>query len=171
MIETGTGPALTKGKFNSVKGFANEMRLLAALLGRGYNASRVDLPLSSYGLVLEVVNGDFIRVQVKTVGPKGAISFTGGTRGGIDREYKSDVKSYVQSLETSEVVVGVRSNASNGDTEVDFFVVPTLYIEYLGQKSLSVNRFPQTRNNWDLLTQCKDPRYVKNLFSHYQVPE
>ncbi len=92
----------------SVKGFANENRLLGALLERGYNVSKVDLPHSSYDLVLEH-GADMIRIQVKTVGVSKSISFVGGIRGGADREYKSDVKMYVQNTKKSDVVVGVLS--------------------------------------------------------------
>ena len=47
-----TNDRAEKGKLDSVKGFANESRLLAALLEREYNASRVDLPHSTYDLML-----------------------------------------------------------------------------------------------------------------------
>ena len=153
------------GKLASAKGFANESRLLAALLERGYNASRVDLPHSTYDLVLELEADQMIRIQVKTISSSGSVPFTGGTRGGVDREYKSGVKSYVQSTETSDVVVGVRSIRTNGDTDIDFFVIPTLYIELLDQKSLSVNKIPQAENNWELLMNCKDADYVLDVFT------
>ena len=152
-----------KGKLASAKGFANESRLLAALLERGYNASRVDLPHSTYDLVLELDAANIIRLQVKTVGGSGSVSFSGGLRGGVDRSYKSDVKAYVQNTKTSDVVVGVRSIKVNGDTDIDFFIIPTLYIERLGQKSISVNKVPQTRNNWHLLERCKDEQYVREV--------
>ena len=156
-------PVEDKGKLASAKGFANESRLLAALLERGYNASRVDLPHSTYDLVLELDTASIIRLQVKTVGTGGSVSFSGGMRGGVDREYKSGVKAYVQNTETSDAVVGVRSIRVNGDTDIDFFFIPTLYIERLKQKSLSVNKIPQARNNWDLLERCKDSEYVREV--------
>ena len=129
---------LSIGKMASAKGFANESRLLAALLERGYNASRVDLPHSTYDIVVEQASDNMIRVQVKTVSPSGSISFTGGIRGGADRTYKSDVKEYTQSTQTSDIVVGVQSKKINGDTEIDFYFVPTLMIEQIKQKSLSI---------------------------------
>ncbi len=54
-----------KGKLASAKGFANERRLVAALLERGYNASIVDLPHSTYDIVVEGSDKDNIRFQVK----------------------------------------------------------------------------------------------------------
>ena len=87
---------LSKGKLASAKGFANESRLLASLPERGYNASRVDLPHSTYDIVVEKSAHDIIRVQVKTVSSTGSVSFKGGVRGGADREYKSGVKEYTK---------------------------------------------------------------------------
>lgn len=160
---------ISASKLASAKGFANESRLLAALLERGYNASRVDLPHSTYDLIVEVTHDgeiEFIRIQVKTVSASNSVSFTGGTRGGVDRAYRSDVKGYVQSPETSDVVVGVRTEPNNGDTNVDYFFIPTTYIEYLGQKSLSVNKIPQALNNWELMLRCQDIDYVKEVFEN-----
>ena len=150
----------SNGKLASAKGFANESRLLGALLERGYNASRVDLPHSTYDIVVEKSKHDIIRVQVKTVSKTRTVSFRGGIRGGADREYKSDVKSYTQSSETSDVVVGVESIRANGEKEINFYFIPTLYIEKIKQKSLSVNKIPQTKNNWELLLKCKEADFI-----------
>ena len=152
-----------KGKLASARGFANENRLLAALLERGYNASRVDLPHSTYDLVVELDHSTIIRIQVKTVSSSGSISFKGGIRGGVDREYASDVKEYVQSTETSDVVVGVRSIKVNGDSDVNFWFVPTIYIEHLGQKSIAVKKISKFKNNWKLLENCKDNEYILGI--------
>ena len=153
-----------KGKLDSAKGFANESRLLAALLERGFNASRVDLPHSTYDIVVETSTHDIIRVQVKTVGQEGSVSFTGGIRGGVDRSYKSDVKSYVQNTQTSDIVVGVQSLANNGDKEINFYFIPTLYIERIAQKSLSVRKIPQAKNDWKILRHCKEKDFVLKKF-------
>ena len=151
---------VSDGKLASAKGFANESRLLAALLERGYNASRVDLPHSTYDMVVETDGGDMIRIQVKTVSSSGSIKFTGGIRGGVDRECRSDIKAYTQNTETADVVVGVRSVKSNGDTEIDFFFVPTVYIEKIGQKSISTSKVQKSKNNWVLLENCKNKDFV-----------
>ena len=158
-----------KGKLASAKGFANESRVLAALLARGYNASRVDLPHSTYDVVLESKLSEIIRIQVKTVSPSGTISFTGGTRGGIDREYKSSVKEYQQSTETSDIVVGVKAERANGDKNIDFYFIPTILVENLKQKSLSVNKVPETKNNWTLLGKCKAKEFVEKEISLYDI--
>ena len=153
-----------KGLLASAKGFANESRLLAALLERGFNASCVDLPHSTYDIVVEKSTHDIIRVQVKTVGRTGSVSFQGGVRGGADRTYKSDVKSYTYNTKTCDIVVGVESISDNGDKEVNFYFIPTLHIEKIGQKSLSMNRISQAKNNWEILRMCKDSEFVKKEF-------
>ncbi len=154
---------VSPGKLASAKGFANESRLLAALLERGYNASRVDLPHSTYDMVVETDGGNLIRIQVKTVSSSGSIKFTGGTRGGVDREYRSDIKAYTQNTETADVVVGVQSVKANGDTEIDFFFVPTIFIEKIGQKSISTSKVRKSKNNWTLLENCKNEDFVCSI--------
>lgn len=161
---TDLNEAQKRGKLASIKGFANESRLLAALLARGFNASKVDLPHSTYDLIVEKDRHETIRVQVKTVGTTGSISFKGGARGGQDRHYKSSVKDYTYSKETADVVVGVEAKADNGDKEVNFYFVPTLHIEKLGQGSLSIKKIQQTKNNWQLLRECKNPEYIRKIF-------
>ena len=146
---------INKGKLASATGFANESRVLSALLSRGYNASKVDLPHSTYDLIVEMDKMEFVRLQVKTVGKDGSISFKGGVRGGKDRAYKSDVKSYTQSTKTSDIVVGVHTERTNGDSNIDFYLIPTLYIEQIGQSSISINKVPEYKNNWEILETCR----------------
>ena len=153
-----------KGKLASATGFANESRFLGALLARGYNASKVDLPHSTYDIVVELGVKDIIRVQVKTVGGGRSVSFTGGVRGGADRTYRSDVKSYRQSTETSDIVVGVDAHDVAGGDRIDFYFIPTIYIEHIGQGSLSINRIPKAKNNWKLLENCGKQEFVYSFF-------
>jgi len=153
------------GRLASAKGFANESRLLAALLERGYNASRVDLPHSTYDIVVEQEEASMIRVQVKTVGKTGSISFVGGVRGGVDRRYISGVKSYTQNVQTSDLVVGVQSTKDNGEKEINFYFIPTIYIEQIHQKSISINKIKKTKNNWEILKRCKDREFVISFFA------
>ena len=153
-----------KGKLASAKGFANENRLLAALLERGYNASLVDLPHSPYDIVVERVDNEVIRLQVKTVTGSGRISFSGGVRGGADRKPIPGVKKYKQDRNTSDAVVGVSSTRNNGDTQIDFYFIPTIYIETLTQESISINKVKFTKNKWELMGKCRDRAYVEKVF-------
>ena len=159
---------LEKGRLDSAKGFANESRLLGALLARGYNASKVDLPHSTYDIVVELSPVEIIRLQVKTVDPSGSIKFGGGTRGGVDRQYISGVKAYVQNTETSDAVVGVEAHASNGEARIDFYFVPTVFIEAIGQQSIRTSKVQPGKNNWELLSYCKDKAQVLSLFGYQE---
>ena len=156
---------VSKGRLASAKGFANENRLLAALLERGHNASKVDLPHSTYDIILEKDKHNTIRIQVKTLSSSKSVSFKGGVRGGADRTYASGVKEYIQSTETSDIVVGVESKKNNGDIEINFYFIPTIYIEKLGQGSLSVNKIPQAKNNWEILLRCKEKDFIDEVFN------
>ena len=156
---------VSKGRLASAKGFANENRLLAALLERGHNASKVDLPHSTYDIIVEKDKHNTIRIQVKTLSSSKSVSFKGGVRGGADRTYASGVKEYIQSTETSDIVVGVESKKNNGDIEINFYFIPTIYIEKLGQGSLSVNKIPQAKNNWEILLRCKEKDFIDEVFN------
>ncbi len=92
------------------------------------------------------------------------VSFRGGVRGGIDRDYKSDVKTYTQSTATSDAVVGVQSIMDNGDKLTDYWIIPTIYIDFLRQKSISVNKIRLAKNNWELMENCKDADFVMSTF-------
>ncbi|MEJ5245635.1 MAG: hypothetical protein WHV28_08015 [Bacteroidota bacterium] len=150
------------GKQASIDGFAHEHIVVGLLMKRYQNVSLVDLPLSPYDIIIarKLENGkeDIIRVQVKTA--RTSISFTGGTRGGVDREYKSDVKTYIQSPETSDVIVGIRPNVNN---TFDLYFVPTVLIKYFGTKSKGLGAIEFLKNNYDILENCKDETYCVKI--------
>ena len=61
--------------------------------------------------------------------------------------------------------MGVKSVKDNGDIQTDFYFIPTLYIESLdGQGSISLKKITNTKNNWDILKNCKDQQWVENEF-------
>ncbi|HOE70226.1 MAG TPA: hypothetical protein PLE10_05800 [Brevefilum sp.] len=146
-----------RGKQSAVTGFAHEHIAVGILMKKYGDVSLVNLPLSTYDLIIvREKNGfdDFIRAQVKTATKR--VSFTGGSRGGIDRTYFSDVKTYRQSPDTSDVIIGVHPNG----TSFDLFFIPTILIEILDQDSISINRINPLKNNYDMLENCKDKGYV-----------
>ena len=158
-----------KGKQASIDGFAHEHIVAGILMKKFRNVSLVDLPLSSYDIIIagKAKNGrteDIIRVQVKTA--RKSISFTGGTRGGVDREYKSDVKTYIQSTKTSDVVVGVQPT-DNG--EYNLYFVPTILVEKWKTKSKSLNKIEILKNNYDFLIRCKDYNYIIKKAEEYKI--
>ena len=144
-----------RGLQSSVEGFAHEHIVAGILMKKFQNVSLVDLPLSPYDIIIvfkekkgtEII----IRAQVKTA--KKSIKFTGGTRGGIDREYKSGVKEYTQSTSTSDVVIGVNPI---GNDSYELYFVPTILIEKLNQKSISINKVEKLKNNYFILENCKN---------------
>jgi hypothetical protein len=150
-----------RGLQASSDGFAHELIVAGLLMKRYKNVSLVDLPLSRYDIITVLKDEDskenMIRAQVKTA--RTSISFTGGSRGGIDREYKSGVKEYVQSTETSDVVIGIHPNPKD-EGSFDLYFVPTILIGKLGQKSISIKKVQGLKNNYEMLERCKDERYV-----------
>jgi len=160
-----------KGREAAVKGFAHEHIVAGILMKLYQNVSLVDLPLSSYDLIIVLKKNDngyeeIIRGQVKTVGPSGSLSFTGGTRGGVDREYISGVKSYVQSTKTSDIVIGIQALENDS---FDLYFVPTILIEKLGQKSISINKIQALKNNADILENCKNHAHILSKCQEYGI--
>ena len=135
---------------------------------RYQNVSLVDLPLSPYDIiiVLKKTDGseDIIRAQVKTA--TRSISFTGGARGGVDRTYKSTVKTYTQSTATSDIVIGVHPTGNN---TFELYFVPTILIEELDQKSISINRIGRLKENYFILENCKDRKVIIDKCREYEI--
>jgi hypothetical protein len=130
------------------------------------NVSLVDLPLSPYDIVIvyrKEGGEDIVRAQVKTA--KKSISFTGGTRGGADRIYKSDIKTYTQSTKTCDVVIGLHPH----DDSYDLYFVPTILIEKLGQSSISLSKIESLKNNYGMLDNCKNSNYVISNAKKYGI--
>jgi len=85
------------------------------------------------------------------------ISFAGGTRGGVDRTYKSGVKTYRQSTVTSDVVIGLHPLDTDSFA---LYIVPTILVEALGQGSISISKIGGLKNNYEMLEKCKDKDFV-----------
>lgn len=157
-----------RGRQASIEGFANEHIVVGILMKRYGNVSLVDLPLSTYDIVIvrkkEDGAEDFIRAQVKTA--RNSVGFTGGSRGGVDRKYISGVKTYVQSPEKSDVIIGY--HPKNGD--FDLYFVPTILIDEMGgQKSISLKKIDSLKNNYDILENCKNSTYVIEKCREYGI--
>lgn len=160
-----------KGKQASIDGFANQHIALGLLMKKYGNVSLVDLPHSTYDIVIvREIEGkeDFIRCQVKTATK--SVSFTGGTRGGVDRTYKSGVKEYIQSTKTSDVIIGVHQNERG---LYDLYFVPTILVEKLNEKrkkkSISLNKIKKLKNNYEILENCKKYEYVIEKCKEYKI--
>jgi hypothetical protein len=148
-----------RGRQASVDGFAHEHIVVGILMKKYQNVSLVDLPLSPYDIIIVFKEQDgtenIIRAQVKTATQ--TISFVGGVRGGVDREYKSGVKEYTQSTTTSDVVIGLHPI---GKDSFELFFVPTVLVEHMNQKSVSLNRIGALKNNYFILENCKNRELI-----------
>jgi len=126
------------GRQASVEGFANEKILCGILTKKYSNVSLVDLPLSSYDIIIAMKideeHEEIIRIQSRTATK--SVKFISGSRGGVDWEYVSDVKTYIQSPKHSDCVVGVYFE----NNKVDLYFVPTVLIEKIGTKSISLSK-------------------------------
>lgn len=156
-----------RGRKASIEGFANEKILCGILMKRYGNVSLVDLPLSPYDIILvrKLPDGseDIIRIQSKTA--KKNISFVGGSRGGKDRIYKSDIKTYVQSTKHSDCVVGVHHE----ENRTELYFVPTILIEMMKKKSISLKKISKLKDNYDILENCKNKSYVLEKAKEYKI--
>ncbi len=172
-----------RGLQASVEGFAHEHIVAGILMKKFQNVSLVDLPLSPYDIIIAFKDEggeggeggwkgrkgggkgeEIIRAQVKTA--KKSISFTSGTRGGIDREYKSGVKEYKQTTSTSDVVIGVLPLENDS---YDLYFVPTILIEKLSQKSISIKKVERLKNNYFILRNCKNYDLVVSECEKYGI--
>ena len=157
-----------RGRQASIEGFANEHIVAGILMKRYQNVSLVDLPLSPYDIITARKDEDgeekIIRAQVKTASK--SISFTGGTRGGVDRTYRSDAKVYRQSTATSDVVIGVRT-LDNGS--IDLYFVPTVLVEALNQGSIALSKIAPLQNNYEMFERCKERSYVLERCREYGI--
>ncbi len=157
-----------RGRQAAIDGFAHEHIVVGLLMKRYQNVSLVDLPLSTYDIIIvrkdEVGSDDIIRAQVKTA--TSSVSFIGGSRGGVDREYKSGVKTYIQSTETSDVIIGVHPI---DDNSFELYFVPTVLIKYLNQKSISINRISDLKDNYFILENCKNSELIIQKCQEYGI--
>lgn len=156
-----------KGKDYSIKGDANEHRVVAALLDRGYNASLVDLKNSKYDVVIEIGRAEFLRLQVKTA-DGGSISLRGGGRGGRGAVHDPSVTSYQYTTDHCDCIVGVYSTHRNGDT-IDFYFLPVSWAQNVDQTSISLRKLVKTKNNFLLLEKCRDEEYVDQCLKDVTV--
>jgi len=157
-----------RGRQASVEGFAHEHIVVGILMKKYQNVSLVDLPLSPYDIIIVFKEKDgtenIIRAQVKTATKN--IKFTGGTRGGVDRKYISGVKEYRHSTATSDVVIGLHPL---GKDSFELYFVPTVLIEEMNQKSISLNKIEALKNNYFILENCKNRKLVIKKCKEYGI--
>jgi len=91
---------------------------------------------------------------------------TGGTRGGVDREYKSGVKTYTQSPEISDVIIGLKPLENRA---FDMYFIPTILIEIWGTKSKGLGTIEPLKNNYFILENCKSKDLILEKCKEYGI--
>ncbi len=138
---------LLKSKSGAPLGDAHELFVRSIMMRLGFEVGKVDLSGSPYDVMVVAFTSPkgqkgFLRVQVKTI--YGNLTLTGGSRGGIDRTYKSGVKTYKYTTEHSDLIFGVDK------ATLDIYVVPTMFTDLWGS-SISKSKIQLLKNNWDIL--------------------
>jgi hypothetical protein len=138
---------LDKSKMAANLGDSNEHIVAAILIRLGFDVAISAVHGTPYDVLIIAYakpNGEkvMLRAQIKTA--SGSVSFIGGSRGGVDRVYKSGVKTYKYGIEHSDLILGI-----DKDT-MDIFVIPTKFISAWGT-SKATNKIQILRNNWDIL--------------------
>ena len=156
-------------KSNSILGPAHEHFVVSILMRLGFQVALTEVSGSSYDCIIEgysqppkkedlfsFENKDLLRGQIKTA--RNSISFTGGGRGGVDREYNTEEtenKVYKYSSANVDILIGV------DPTELDLYLVPVKYIDEWG-KSKAISKMQSLKNNWDILINWND-NYIGDL--------
>ena len=152
---------LDKGKFAATLGDAHEHIVIGLLIRVGLEVGKVDVSSGPYDLFIYAYsapkgNRIFLRAQVKTIGATGSLHLGGGQRGGVDRVYKSGVKTYTYTTKHNDVIIGV-----DEDT-LDLYIIPTMITEKRFKTSVSKNKLKIFKNNWDVLLNWNDG-FLKKL--------
>lgn len=156
-----------KGKFSSNLGTAHEFLVTGILMRLGFDVSVASVKGGSYDLLVTVYEHGpqskthVIRAQTKTVSESGGIKFTGGTRGGTDREYSSKTKklvdkTYKYSERDNDLIIGVDRNS------LDLYIIPTRFLKAFG-RSKSTKKLAPLKNNWNILLNWRDEFLYKLL--------
>ena len=158
------------GRQRAIDGFAHEHIAAAILMKKYHHVSLMDVPLSSYDLLIDIRgandHNEIIRAQVKTA--RTSVPFTGGSRGGVDREYISDDKVYTYSPENSDVVIGIHP-IDDDDSAFELYFVPTILIERLNQGSITINKISDLKENYFILENCKNEEIVIDKCREYGI--
>jgi hypothetical protein len=138
-----------KGAFAADLGASNEFIVTGILIRLGFDVGVMQVSRSPYDLWLFAYSRPRgiqipLRVQIKTVSGSGSIKLGGGTRGGVDRTYKSGVKEYKYTTEHNDLIIGIDKSS------LDLYLIPTQFIEDWG-KSKAISHLQLLKNNWDLL--------------------
>lgn len=150
---------LINKKSGAPLGDAHELLARSVMMRLGFEVGKIDLSSGAYDVIvagMDKPSGEkiFLRIQVKTV--NGSLSLKGGIRAGVDRTYKSGVKSYKYTTEHSDLIFGIDKKT------FDIYVVPTQFC-ILWKSSVSKNKIQILKNNWDILLNW-NKKYLDKLY-------
>jgi hypothetical protein len=145
-------------KMAAYLGDSNEHVVAAILIRLGFDVSISAVHGTPYDiLVVGYAHPEdgkqLLRAPVKTA--SGSVGFIGGSRGGVDRTYKSGVKTYKYTTEHSDLILGIDKNT------MDIYVIPTRFISSWGT-SRATKKMQILKNNWDVLLNWNDG-YLNDL--------
>ena len=152
---------LISQKSGNPLGDAHELIARGVLMRLGFTVGSIDLSSGASDLFLEVYHNhandptdtELIGVQVKTISDT-SLPLTAGGRGGVDREYKSDVKVYKYTSDHIGLILGIKKDS------LDFYLLPSRFLEYY-RSSVSVNKIEVVKNNYQVLLNWND-HYMDN---------
>jgi hypothetical protein len=145
-----------KGLFAAQLGEAHQHIIAGVLLRLGFAVAAAPVRAGAYDLIITAYKDRanspeeevLVRTQCRTV--KDSLKFTGGVRGGADREYiKPSPKEYKYTERHNDLIIGIDV------TNLDFFLVPTCFIHVWG-KSVSKNQLQELKNNFEILLNWRD---------------
>ncbi len=144
---------------NGQLGDAHELLVTGILMRLGFDVSVASVKGGAYDVLIGAQRSSnskkkfWIRGQVKTA--EKSVSFVAGSRGGVNRIYKSGVKTYKYTTKHNDIIIAVDKE------NLDLYLIPTIFIQMWG-KSKSLGKIPLLKNNWDILLNW-NPGYLKKL--------
>lgn len=153
---------LGKGKMAANLGDAHEHIVAGILIRLGFDVGIIDVSGTKYDMLIVVFEKPppdgkkvILRAQVRTASR--SVSFIGGSRGGIDREYKSGVKTRKFTTKDSDLILAIDRSS------FDVYVIPTEFISRWGS-SKAISKMQPLKNNWNILLNWNH-NFLKSLES------
>jgi|SRR3989344_5558481 len=131
------------GVFRALNGSADELIGVGRCIKAGFPCARVDVPNGRYDAIIDIGNGQLLRIQVKGTSG-GSVSFTGGGRSGQQINRAVAQRTYKYSATDCDIILAI--DGRNGDC----YIVPIVDIAQMG-KQASLKKLAKYRENWDIL--------------------
>ena len=141
---------LSDGSFRSVKGYSGESLVVARALLSGYNVFVKAWRDSPYDAVIDVA-GFPVRVEIKQTMYPNNLSVTSGQRSGKMINPDVPQRTRLPSRDEFDVFIGVHIYTGK------CWIVPTEFLEILGQKSVTTSKLDAFVESWDLFIVAHKP--------------